>query len=638
MPFPLRVGVLRMGAALLACAFASAAPAADMPPHAVQDPHYGDGLFHFYQEHYFSSITTLMVSQHFERVPHHADEAELLRGGMLLSYGLHREAGEIFAALIDKAATPSVRDRAWFYLAKIRYQRGFLPESEEALARIGKTLPNDLEGERVLLQAQLLMARGDYAGAAAVLGTQTTSGAAGQYARYNLGVARVKSGQEKEGRALLDALGSAKLPAEPAKDTSALPAEEFASLRDKANLALGYEALQNQKPEDARHYLERVRLEGPQSNKALLGFGWAADALKDAKLALVPWTELAGRDGSDEAVLEARIAVPYAYAELRAYGQALDRYNDAIGAFERESSDLDESIAAIRSGKLLDALLGGQPADEMGWFWSLDKLPDLPHAGRLAPVLATHEFQEAFKNYRDLQFLATNLNHWAEKLGVFDDMLANRKQAYAERLPKLLAQADAARLGGLQQRRETLAAELTQAEEATDTAAFADTRQREQLARLAEVQASLQQAPADADTDLARERARLIAGALTWNLAQDFSGRLWDAKKALVATGAGLDEAQRHQAALAQAQRDEPARFDAFDVRIKALGPRLQALIPRVAALQSEQQKDLQELAVTQLQRQKERLAEYTTQARFAVAQLYDRASLSSSADHANKP
>jgi hypothetical protein len=46
----------------------------------------------------------------------------------------------------------------------------------------------------------------------------------------------------------------------------------------------------------------------------------------------------------------------------------------------------------------------------------------------------------------------------------------------------------------------------------------------------------------------------------------------------------------------------------------------------------------LQELAVTQLQRQKERLAEYTTQARFAVAQLYDRASLSSSADHANKP
>jgi hypothetical protein len=636
--FHLRVGVRRIGVALLACASA-ASFAADAKPRAVQDPHYGDGLFHFYQERYFTSITTLMVSQHFERVSHHADEAELLRGGMLLSYGLHREAGEIFTALIDKAAAPSVRDRAWFFLAKIRYQRGFLPEAEEALARIGKALPQDLDGERVLLQAQLLMARGDYAGAATVLGTLAASGAAGQYARFNLGVAWIKSGQEKEGRALLDGLGTTKLPVDDSAEKGALPAEEFASLRDKANLALGYEALQNQKPEDARRYLERVRLEGLQSNKALLGFGWAADSLKDPKLALVPWTELAGRDGSDESVLEARIAVPYAYAELRAYGQALDRYNDAITAFERESRDLDESIAAIRSGKLLEALSGGQRADEMGWFWSLDKLPDLPHANRLAPVLATHEFQEAFKNYRDLQFLAANLNDWADKLGIFDDMLANRRQAYAERLPKLLAQADAAGLGGLQQRRETLAAELTRAEDTNDAAAFADTRQREQLARLAQVQATLQQAPADADTDSARERARLIAGALTWNLAQDFPSRLWDAKKALLATGTALEEAQGHQAALAQAQRDEPARFDAFGVRIKALGPRLQALIPRVAALQSEQQKDLQELAVTQLQRQKERLAEYTTQARFAVAQLYDRASLSSNnADHANKP
>jgi conjugal transfer/entry exclusion protein len=59
-------------------------------------------------------------------------------------------------------------------------------------------------------------------------------------------------------------------------------------------------------------------------------------------------------------------------------------------------------------------------------------------------------------------------------------------------------------------------------------------------------------------------------------------------------------------------------------------------LIPQVTALQTEQQKDLQELVIAQLMRRKERLAEYSTQARFAVAQLYDRASLSSnSADHA---
>ena len=42
-------------------------------------------------------------------------ETALLRGGMLLSYGMHKEAGEVFARLIDKGATPPVRDRAWFY-------------------------------------------------------------------------------------------------------------------------------------------------------------------------------------------------------------------------------------------------------------------------------------------------------------------------------------------------------------------------------------------------------------------------------------------------------------------------------------------------------------------------------------------
>ncbi len=77
-----------------------------------------------------------MVSQHFDRVAPHADEAEVLRGGLLLSYGMHREAGEIFAQLIDKGAAPPVRDRAWFYLAKIRYQRGFIAQAEDALGRI----------------------------------------------------------------------------------------------------------------------------------------------------------------------------------------------------------------------------------------------------------------------------------------------------------------------------------------------------------------------------------------------------------------------------------------------------------------------------------------------------------------------
>jgi len=618
--------------AALAAALCAGAGAAGVPPEPparpIEDPHHGDHLFYFFQGRYFSSVTKLMVSQHFERVPHHADEAEVLRGGLLASYGLHREAGEVFDTLIARGAATSVRDRAWYFLAKIRYQRGALAEAFDALQRVENPLPAPIEEDRVLLQANLLMARADFAGAAAALQGLAANSLAGPYARYNLGVALVRSGDTAGGSALLDTLGRA-----PA------PTEEIRSLRDKANVALGYAALRDERPEDGRKSLERVRLASLQANKALLGFGWAAASMKQPKLALVPWIELAQRDASDAAVLEAKIAVPYAYAELGAFGQSLDRYNEAIAAFEAENRRLDESIAAIRAGKLVEGLIERNPGEEMGWFWNLRELPEMPHASHLTSVLAEHPFQEAFKNYRDLRFLADNLAQWQDKLGAFGDMLDTRRAAFAERLPRIREQSRDTGLEALQRRRDGLASELATAQERADGEAFADARETELKARIDSVRATLNVASNDPELASVPERLRLASGALSWQLSQAYPLREWEARKALDATDKALAEARVRDASLAQAQRDEPARFDAFGARIAALGPRLQALVPRVAAVTAEQQAQVQELAVAELQRQKDRLGVYATQARFAVAQLYDRATLAQeparASDHA---
>jgi tetratricopeptide repeat protein len=591
--------------------------------HVVRDPYYGDALFYFYQQRYFTSVTGLMVSQHFDRLSHHADEAEVLRGGLFLSYGMHREAGEIFARLIEQGASPPVRDRAWYYLAKIRYQRGLLGQAEEAIDRVGTTLPPDLEDDRRLLQANLLMARGDYADAIRVLQRMTENGPASSYARYNLGVALVKNGDVAAGIGWLDGIGKA-----PAAD------EEMRSLRDKANLALGFAALQDNHPEQAGPYLERVRLSGMLANKALLGFGWAAASQKQPQLALVSWTELAGRDASDPAVLEAKLAVPYAYGELGAYGKSLDQYNDAIAAFDQESASIDESVAAIRSGKLLESLLDRNPGDEMGWFWSIEQLPKMPHARHLAQVFAQHDFQEAFKNYRDLQFLTHNLQQWQENLGIYGDMLANRRQAYAERLPQVKVAERASGIDDLTRRAARLHDELARTEQERDGAAFADARERELGARLDRVRALLdagsgagkRTGASDDPLADARERYRRVAGALGWQLADEFAPRLWDARKDLKAVDAGLADARTRDAAVARAQVDEPARFEQFAARIVELRRRIEELLPRVAQLSREQQGYVQELAVVELAHEKERLAVYSTQARFALAQTYDRA------------
>ncbi|MBK7665837.1 MAG: hypothetical protein IPJ21_20355 [Sterolibacteriaceae bacterium] len=627
------------GVFALAWACAAAAPAhAGEPSHIVKDPHYGDALYYFYQSRYFTSLTKLMTSQHFERMPHHADEAEVLRGGLYLSYGLHREAGRIFAQLIETTASPAVRDRAWFYLAKIRYQRNLLADAQDALKRIGNHLPPALEEERGLLTTNLLMARGDYAGAVQVLEKLQAAAASTPgvmpdvrpYLRFNLGVALIKSGDTARGSALLKEVG-----------TAPAVGEEAFALRDKANVALGFSALQADRPEPARAALERVRLDGMLANKALLGFGWAAAAMKQPAQALVPWTELARRDASDAAVLEARIALPYAYAELGAVGQALDLYNDVIADFERENTVIDASIATVRSGQMLDQLLAANPGEEMGWFWNIDQLPDLrelPNAGYLAQVLAGHEFQEAFKNYRDLQFLSHNLEQWQNNLGVFHDMLENRRRAFAERLPKFREQASVIGLSDLPAQGALLRDELAGAEAEADGAVFANAQERDLLERIERVRAALDAQATDADSLVARERLRHVSGALTWHFAQEYPNQLWAAKKALAVIDSQLSQSRVRLAALTQAQQDEPARFDRFESRIAELGKRLQALLPRVAELSREQQTAVQELVVEQLEQQKERIAVYANQARYGVAQLQDRATQAKESEHAPAP
>ncbi len=606
---------------------AAEAPAPAKPAHepgapqVIAAPHYGDTLFLFYQDKSFAAITGLMVSQYFERISPHDEEAEVLRGGMLLSYGLHDEAATVFAALIERNAAPAVRDRAWYFLAKVRHQRGLNEQAQASLDRIAAKLPAPLEEDRQLLQAQLLMEREDYAGAAALLEPLKASPAAGLYAQFNLGVSLVKIGDTERGYKLLDAVGQ-----------TPAPNEELRSLRDRANVALGFASLAEKKPREARVALQRVRLNSAQSNKALLGYGWAASELNDPQLALVPWTELAGRAGigeGDAAVLESRIAVPYAYAEAGAYAKALEGYQEAADGFEKEQKALVESIEAIRAGKLVLGLVNLNPSEGLAAFKGIKDLPEMPHAAHLVPLVASDAFQEAFKNLRDLQFLDGNIGQWLDNLGVYTDMLDNRRAAFAAKLPAVRASQSASELATLQQRRDALAAELDRVLAESDAQAFASDKERGLLARITNGRETLKAAAGNAefgDLDEAAERLRRAAGALEWQLTQDFSARGWEARKALRTATIGLAQAKDRDAALTQAQQDEPLRHQRFAERIAELEKRLKGLRPEVETTAKAVQGQIQDVAVAELQAQQERLAVYAAQARLAIAQIHDRA------------
>lgn len=582
----------------------------------IKDPHYGEVLFHFYQQQYFSAITNLMTARQFQRISHHGDEAELLLGGMFLSYGLHIQAGEIFQRLIDAGAPSRVRDRAWFYLAKIRYQRGYQNEARDAMSRIGDALPGELEDERQLLHAQLLMGHQEYREAAQVLARMRGDSVWVQYGRYNLGVALIKAGDGDAGTALLEEVGR-----KPATG------EELKALKDKANVALGYTFLRDGVPARAQARLEQVRLDGLLSNKALLGVGWSMSAQNRHEQSLVPWTELQKRHVIDPTVQESLLAVPYALGRAGAYQQSLQQYENAIAVYANEMGRIDDSIAAIRSGRMISAILQQDTENEMGWFWRMRQIPDAPESRYLTHFMATHDFQEALKNYRDLHFLTMNLDAWVGNMGVYSDMLATRRLAYAQRLPKVLQDERSRNFAELPARRDRLAAELMRVENDNDVMALANDKERQLLARLDRADETLKRLAGREDVSDAHDKYRLLRGLLFYDVASDYSPRLWQARKDLKELDQNLAETSVRRDALLRAQADTPKAFDNFAARVVQSRARISQLQDRVRAMASTHARYLETLAVTELAAQKERLAVYLTQARFAVAQMYDEAS-----------
>jgi hypothetical protein len=584
----------------------------------VQDLAYGEVLFEFFQEDYFAALTRLLAAQRRGELAHHGAESELMLGGLYLSYGQHRLAGEIFERVLAQSVEPALHDRAWFFLAKIWQQRGYLAEAEAALARIAGALPEELEPERQMLYAQVLMEQGRFAEALAVLEAwRRPADAWVGYARYNIGVALVRLGRVEAGARVLDEVGQLE-PTTP----------ELEALRDKANVALGYAWLQASRPVEAKPSLQRVRLTGPFSNKALLGVGWADAEGADYRSALAPWLALRERSLLDSAVQESLLAVPYAFAQLGADKQAADHYADAIADFDREIARLSESIESIERGTLITDLLAQHadgPQEASGWYWRLERIPDSIESRYLYELLSTNRFQEGLKNYRDLTELDRNLARWVESLGAFDDILDTRQRAYAQRLPTIDSSLGSVDLDAMLARRVELESRLQAIERSENVVALGTAKEQQLWRMLESMEPKLLALSNDAAAEEMRAKHRFLRGLLLWDLRRDYKARLWTQRKSLNDLDRQLREAQRRHHQVSSAREDWPEKFTALTARIEALQPRVLGLRGRAEAALARQRQFLQGIAVEELKAQRDRLNTYLLQARFALASIYDR-------------
>lgn len=217
------------------------------------------------------------------------------------------------------------------------------------------------------------------------------------YTLYNLAMAQLQGGNEERGRSTLASLGRI--------NTSDA---DLLALKDMANIKLGYRYLQEGSLEQAKASFSRARLDGPFTSQALLGSGWTSFSMGQIERAIVAWSLLHEQEVINDAVIEAKMALPYAYSKLDAHGKAANLYAHTVELFESEIARLDASSDAIRKGELSRAIISHASTRAEDWHVSLSGRNEQALV-YLPLLLADDEFRDQADRLRQLAQLSRRI-------------------------------------------------------------------------------------------------------------------------------------------------------------------------------------------------------------------------------------
>ncbi len=590
----------------------------------LTDLYYGEALYFAHQGSYFEALARLdtEVQQHgqvdeseLDSLFVYMDDAEFSLGDFELRYRMHHRAGRAITAVLEGAVDEVVRNDAAYRLARIHFQKQQLEDALLALDRIQGEIPRSIRDDIEFLRANVYLAQGKNLESEEVLLGLQNSKEYGGFASYNLGIAYLQNGQRSAALEQLNRAGQIKT------DDSA----ELA-IRDKSNLVLGTILLEDGEFDRALEPLNRVRLDGPFANQALLSAGWASSSTGDFERAVVPWSLLADREVTDSATQEALLALPYAYGKLNIYGRAAIHYGRALDSFGVEIKKLNASIDSIRDGSFLVALIREEIRQNKDWVIRLRTLPETPETYYLMELLASHDFQTGLQNYLDLADLRRRLLTWKGDFDAYDEMVGIRSDHYEPLLPDVdeaFRKIDSRMRLRFEQhkmlvkRRDDL---LT-----TPRPEFLATPEELRiLGQIESIEASLASETTVSEQTL--QRLQRLKGVLSYTLQTEYHARLTEFDRNV----RSLDEAM----AMVQAEYDEYVRsrqaathsYVGYDKPMRHLRAGVDVSVDKIDQLMARQGHLLEELAIDELVARRDHLEDYGDKARFALADSYDRA------------
>lgn len=616
-------------ASFLVGIFLATVAAAGSSDGGLRDLYFGEALYYANQGYYFEALERLdtELAQHYgldepelDSLQYHIKDAEFSVGDFELRYRMHRRAGRAIKAVLEGDVDESVRNEAAFRLARIHFQKDQLEDALLALKRIDGRMPDGIADDVEFLRANIYMATERPSDAVDVLkrlrGAEDLDG----FAAYNLGVALLQDDRRREALAQLDQAGQTK-----GTDEGNL------AIRDKSNLVLGTLLMEDGDFAGAQRALDRVRLEGPLSNQALLSAGWADASADNYERAIVPWSVLAERESTDGAVQEAKLALPFAYSRLNVHGRAALLYGAALESFDGEAKKLDASIESIRKGEFLKALVRQEIRQDKDWVIRLRSLPETPETYYLMELMASHDFQTALQNYLDLEDLRSKLESWQNGFDAFEDIIRLRRQYYEPLLPEIDRQFREfdSRIRLRQEQHALLDRRLQDLLIAPRPDFLATTEERLLSGRIAEIEQALSGSESPQAAALS-QRAGHVRGALTWTLQTEYHERLTDFDEHLAGLQDAMDVMTEQYESFVRVRQAALHSYEGYEVPIRRLRTRVGDALATVSLLMARQGHVLELVAIKELTARRERLDNYRDQARYALADSFDRAAESS--------
>ena len=592
----------------------------------LKDLFFGEAFYHAYQGQFFDALQRLdtelgmyrgLDQPELDTLHYHINNAEFSVGDFELNYRMHQRAGRAIKAVLEGAVDEAVRNEAAFRLARIHFQKDQLDDAQNALARIHGVVPVQIKDDVEFLRANIDMATGRPGDAVNVLQQVHSDAGLSGFVAYNLGIALFQDGRTKEAIEQLDKAGRLQ-----PGDAAGL------AIRDKSNLVLGSMLFESGDFERAKQSLDRVRLDGLFSNQALLRAGFAEATVQKYDRALVPWNILVEREPTDAAVQEAMLAVPHAYASLNLHGRAAIMYGRALDQYSKQIERVDASIGSIREGRFLKALIREESRQDETWVIRLRTLPDAPETYYLMDLMASHDFQTALHNYLDLEDLQSRLTTWKTSLDAFDDIIRLRGQNYEPLLPQVDAQFREldSRIRLRLEQRKHLSERLKSMLTAPRPDYLATAEERIAGERIALIEKQL--GDSDSPESLAlRQRAARLRGTLTWRMETEYQKRLTEAHVHLNELNADVDALTKQYDAFVRTRQAATHSYVGYDVQMARLRQRVEEAQQRVESLMTRQGHMIENVAISQLEARRERLVAQQTEARFGVADSYDRAS-----------